>query len=167
MSIPTFEGKEVSKVTARIVGAGDGLSDPLDVEPVIHHLGDEAWIVLKATTTQLNHKPASRSDSEPLQRVQTYSAVEAVFVDEADVEHLLAAQREKVAAAKAEREEAEQARLEEEERAALEAEQREAGILSFDDAADPDGGEERAEVPAAADDVVKDAKAKRAAAGDD
>lgn len=157
-TIPAFEGKEVSKVTARIVGAGDGLSDPLDIEPVIHHLGDEAWIVLKASTTQLNHKPASRSDDEPLQRVQTYSAIEAVFVDEADVEHLLAAQRDKVAAAKAEREAAEEQRLLEEEETARLAEEKEAGIMRLDEAA--------GDVPAPAEAAVKKAKTKRAESGD-
>lgn len=160
-TLPAFEGKPVLKMAARVTGAGDGLSDPLAVGGEPHHHGDEVFIVLRCEVSQINHKPAQRDDPDHLVRVETYSAIEGTLVGADDVSHLLEASAEKVREAKEAEEAARQAQLLEDEEAARLAEEREAGIMTLDDAGDPD---EEPVPPPATEEELAAARADREAA---
>lgn len=146
--LPDFEGVGVDQSAIRITKAGDGLSAALQFEPVALHLGQRVHFVLAGEVAQINHKPDSK-DPDVLIRLHTIEVVEITMVEADAVAAMLEEAAERVRAWKAEHEAAEQARLADEERLALEAEQKEAGILTFDDAAEP--SEEELAANAAAD----------------
>lgn len=156
--LPPFEDTPVRLSSIKITKAGDGLSKALEFEPVALHLGDEVFFVLRGVVAQVNHKP-KQAESDELVRLHTIDTSAITMVDRGQVEAMLEEAAEKVRAQE-EAAEAERRRVlaEEEEAARLE-EEREAGIMRLDDAEVPD-------VPAPAEDEVKKARAKRAAAGD-
>ena len=55
-TLPIFEDEPVNKSTVRIVKAGDGLSEALDIEPKALHLGDEVCFVIRGEVKQVNHR---------------------------------------------------------------------------------------------------------------
>lgn len=72
-----FEGLAVGEVVARLIGAGDGLSDPMKIQPIVLHLGDEVLIAIRGECTQINHRPINDDFPDGMQkRVQTIKAKE-------------------------------------------------------------------------------------------
>lgn len=105
MTLPKFEGRDVSAAQVRITGAGDGLSEALEIDPVALHLGDEVTYVLKGKVTQVNHRPISAKHPEMMVRQHTVSAEEITGIDGEVAEEFLAEARARIAAAKPEQQE--------------------------------------------------------------
>jgi len=95
MGLPKFEGRAVVRSAVKITRAGDGLSEALKLEPSALHHGDEVFFVLRGSVTQVNHRPASREEDD-LVRVHTVEAQEIAMVGHAQVDELLASERERV-----------------------------------------------------------------------
>ena len=90
-TLTPFDDRDVVETTVRIVGAGDGLSEALNVDPVELHLGDRVHVVLRGEVTAINHKPVK--DSDELRREHTIRASFGTLVDEAVVRKVLDTQR--------------------------------------------------------------------------
>jgi len=105
MTLPKFENRDVSAAQVRITGAGDGLSEALEVDPVALHLGDDVTYVLKGTVTQVNHRPLSSKHPEIMVRQHTVTASEITEIDGDVAEEFLAEARARIAAAKPEQQE--------------------------------------------------------------
>lgn len=95
MGLPEFEGRAVVRSAVKITRAGDGLSEALKLEPTALHHRDEVFFVLRGQVTQINHRPASREEDD-LVRVHTVEAQEIAMVGQAEVDELLAAERDRV-----------------------------------------------------------------------
>lgn len=95
MGLPNFEGRAVVRSAVKITRAGDGLSEALKLEPSALHHGDEVFFVLRGSVTQVNHRPTSREEDD-LVRVHTVEAQEIAMVGQAQVDELLAAERDRV-----------------------------------------------------------------------
>lgn len=74
MALPKFGKLEVVKSRIRITGAGDGLSDALDIEPVALAHGDTEYYVLRAEVVQVNHV-FDKADEAKLDRVHSLKVV--------------------------------------------------------------------------------------------
>lgn len=97
MTMSTFEGRDVAQATMRIVGAGDGLSNPLAIQPAEYHVGDTVRLVVEGHVQRVAHDPIKETDL--LQRVHTVKADLVVIVDVDAVSELLADQRAAIEAA--------------------------------------------------------------------
>lgn len=164
VALPDFEGQGVDRSAIRITKAGDGLSAALEFQPVALHLGQRVYFVLAGEVAQINHKPDSKDDV--LVRLHTIEVVDITMVEADAVASMLDEAAERVRAWQAEQEAERERILAEEEQAARLAEEREAGIMRLDDAGDPDGEAAEPDVPAPAEDELKKARKRRAAAGD-
>jgi hypothetical protein len=90
-TLTPFDDREVTETTVRIVGAGDGLSESMEVEPVELHHGQRVHVVLRGEVTKITYEPTK--DGDELRRVHTIRAVFGTLVDEAAVRKVLDAQR--------------------------------------------------------------------------
>lgn len=97
MTLNTFEGRDVAQATMRIVGAGDGLSNPLGIQPVEYHVGDTVRLVVEGHVSRVAHDPIK--DTDLLQRVHTVKADLVVIVDVDTVAGVLEDQRAAIEAA--------------------------------------------------------------------
>jgi hypothetical protein len=93
-----FDDHDVTATGVRIVGAGTGLQDSLDVAPVEFHIGDTVCIVLRGKVRRVLHE--EMKDSEELRRVHVISTSFGTIVDEAAVRKMLDAQRKAIERAK-------------------------------------------------------------------
>lgn len=83
MSLPDFEGLPVTAVAITIPNAGGGFRDPLEIEPVVLHQGDEVYATFKLRVRQINHQPVDKDVPDGAQRrIQVLDALSATFVDE-------------------------------------------------------------------------------------
>lgn len=82
-ALGTFDGKPVVRSTIAIVGAGDGLSAALRVDPKSFHQGDKVYFVLEGIVTDVTFTPLSKDDpSGPQVRKHKIKAGTATEVDE-------------------------------------------------------------------------------------
>lgn len=86
-----FEGRPVLGTAIKITNAGDGLSAALAVDPVIHHLDDDVYVVLKTKVSNVAHPPVK--DTNGVSRMHTLKTIEATVVDGEMVADMLEAQR--------------------------------------------------------------------------
>lgn len=118
-----FEGFPVSGVAIIIPSLAGGLVEPMKVQPVILHAGEEAYITLHLRADEIRHKPLySKDDDETIlgwTRIQRLDVLNATFVDE----ELVRDQLDEMARRVAERKEAEET-----------AKRRETGNANMDDA---------------------------------
>jgi hypothetical protein len=63
-NLGTFEGLEVRSVTMRIVGAGDGLSSALALDPMRLAHGDRVTVILDCEVTDVMHPVTRNSDGD-------------------------------------------------------------------------------------------------------
>lgn len=91
-----FDDHDVTETTVRIVGAGDGLSEALEVAPVELHHGERVHIVLRGEVTKITYEPVK--DSDELRRVHTIRASFGTIVDAKVVTKVLDAQRKAIEA---------------------------------------------------------------------
>jgi len=56
VTLPAFEGRNVTEAAVRVVHAGDGLSAALEVDPRPLGLSDEAAYVLIGTVVDVSHR---------------------------------------------------------------------------------------------------------------
>lgn len=87
--LPIFEDETVQQSQIRVVGCGDGLSEALKIEPKALHLGEEIFLVLRGSVTQVNHR--QKAGDEPVVRVHTIQT-EAVTEIEAGLANKLLTQ---------------------------------------------------------------------------
>jgi hypothetical protein len=87
----TFEGSPIIESSIAIVGAGDGLSKALEVDPVLIGLGDRKFVVLETHASQVKFK-AHKDAANMLVKTIVLSADVATIVDEDLVRDVLDAQ---------------------------------------------------------------------------
>lgn len=91
----TFEGDLVLRSTVKITKAGDGLSDALKVDPIAMHRGDDVYFVLHGNVRHVAFPP-EKKDSNEVVRQHVIDTVDIALVDEAAVDALLKANRDRV-----------------------------------------------------------------------
>ena len=90
-----FEGNPVTTVGVEIRNAGGGLSEALDVEPVLLHGGDTVYVVMRCDVTGVNHKPI-KGDEGNWKRIHVMRATDATIMDSAAVRKAIDSQRERI-----------------------------------------------------------------------
>ena len=55
--LPDFEGEPVAYAVVKINGSATGYSDGLKIRPVVFHIGDEVFFVVKAKVAGVDHTP--------------------------------------------------------------------------------------------------------------
>jgi hypothetical protein len=93
-----FEGSPVLAARISITGAGDGLSEALDLSPETHHLGAMLYVLLEVEVTKIRHDPLK--DTDGLARVHVTKASTGVVLDGDVAEEMLAGHKEAVEAAR-------------------------------------------------------------------
>lgn len=89
-----FEGKEVIATKVAIVGAGDGLSKALAIDPEERGIGETVHVVMECVVRSVKYDEVKDTDS--LVRTHTLSAVTVALADKELVGELLAAQQAKI-----------------------------------------------------------------------
>lgn len=90
-----FEGDEIVGSTIKLVGAGDGLSQSLTIDPVAFHRGEDVYFVIHGKV-RFPAFPPEKKGSDRVVRQHTVDTVDIAIVDEADVAELLLRNRQKV-----------------------------------------------------------------------
>jgi hypothetical protein len=90
-----FEGNPVTAVGVEVRNAGGGLSDALDVDPVLLHGGDTVYVVMRCDVTGINHKPI-KGDEGNWKRIAVMRATDATILDSAAVRKAIDTQRERI-----------------------------------------------------------------------
>lgn len=88
-----LDGRDVLATTIKLVGAGDGLSAPLKIDPQVMHIGEKVYIVAECEVQGLGIKPIK--DTDCVTRIHELRVNTTAIVEEDDVRTLLDAQREK------------------------------------------------------------------------
>jgi len=65
-----FEDRDVVQSAAKVVNAGDGLSDAMTLEPVEYNVGDRVFLVLETVVSGVSYVPVK--DTDVLKRVHTF-----------------------------------------------------------------------------------------------
>ena len=86
-----FDDHPVTECAMRIVGAGTGLSESLDVAPVELHHDEVVCVVLRCLVTKVSYERIK--DLDELRRVHTVRATFGSIIDQATAEKILKAQR--------------------------------------------------------------------------
>ncbi len=90
-----FEGNPVTTVGVEVRNAGGGLSEALDIEPVILHGGDTVYVVMRCDVTGVNHKPV-KGDEGNWKRIMVMRATDCTILDTAAVRKAIDTQRERI-----------------------------------------------------------------------
>lgn len=94
--LPDFESCEVDRSSIKVTKAGDGLSEPLALDPQALAHGEEIYLVIRGKVTQVIHKPSSREEPDILTRVHVVEARDVALVAPDEVEGLLQRERQRV-----------------------------------------------------------------------
>jgi len=86
VTLPAFEGRNVTEAAVRVVHAGDGLSAALEVDPRPLGLSDEAAYVLIVTVVDVSH----RTKDGKVVRVHTVKTNEIAELPLADAQKMIA-----------------------------------------------------------------------------
>lgn len=100
-----FEGKDVMAATIAVTGAGDGLSEAMDVGPQEYHQGDTVYTVMEHVVSKVTYEDMPKMDGA-LRRKHTFKTQHATVVDGQSVAAALA-EHKRLVAIKRERDEAE------------------------------------------------------------
>lgn len=104
MALPRFEGKPVIASRMAIVGAGDGLSAALDLEPVALKIGQRVRVVLEGEVRDVDHTPIKKGENSVLARKHVVSTEGIMLVtdesDDAQIKLMLAADADRLQRAK-------------------------------------------------------------------
>ncbi len=117
-----FEGQKIVGTTIKVTNAGDGLSDALEIDPLVMHHDEEVFLVLKCRVAKVNFPPAPK-DEDGVLREHVLKAGDSAIVDEKLVKKAIDEQAEKTRKA---REEAAGIQSLLDEQAAIEAEEAQA-----------------------------------------
>lgn len=98
MTLKPFDDRDVVACSVRIVRAGDGLSEGLDVDPVEFALDDFVHVVLRCQVSRVAYEEIK--DTGDLRRVHTLTCTSGTVVDQGDVRKVLDAQRKRIETAK-------------------------------------------------------------------
>lgn len=93
MGLKKFESRQVAGSRIKIVGAGDGLSDALDIEPIELTHGAEVFVLLRTTVRDVDFVPRKKGDYSILDRAHVLSTEQAVALgaDDLDMAKLILA----------------------------------------------------------------------------
>lgn len=104
MGLPKFEGKQVIAARMAIVGAGDGLSAALDLEPIALKIGQRVRLVLEGEVRDVDHTPIKKGENSVLARKHVVSTESIMLVteeeDDASIVVMLAANADRLQRAK-------------------------------------------------------------------
>lgn len=95
-----FEGKDVVRATMAVVGAGDGLSKAMALDPMEIPEGTSVTIVIRGVVEEVSYKKISKDTPKLLGRKHKIVAGTATFLDNALVAKALDEQDEKIRVAK-------------------------------------------------------------------
>lgn len=89
--LSSFEGSDVVASKIEIPDAAGGLRDALAVDPVELHLGDEGVVALRYRVEKVRFDPTKgkRAVEGELVRVHVFSTLEAMFMDDAELDERL------------------------------------------------------------------------------
>lgn len=87
--LPEFEGCEVDRSSIKVTKAGDGLSEPLELDPQALAHGEDVYLVIRGRVTQVIHRPTRSDEPEVLTRVHVVEARDIALVAPDEVEGLL------------------------------------------------------------------------------
>lgn len=90
----TFDDRDITATTIAILGAGDGLSKALKVDPAMYHSGDRITVVLDCVVGAITHRPID--DSNDCVREHRARAVLATVVNRKLVQDALEAQADRI-----------------------------------------------------------------------
>lgn len=95
------EGYKVDKTGLKVLNLGDGLSDAMDIEPVVLHAGQEVYIIVRAIKTKDSFDYTFNGDDDvsSVRLVQTVKAKAAVITDDDVARQAIARMEKKIAAA--------------------------------------------------------------------
>jgi hypothetical protein len=91
--LPRFGEREVDRASVKITGAGTGLSDALELDPVALDIGEEVFFVMRGITAGVEH---SEDKNELLVRIHKVHTEEISFMDREMAEKILGAQAEEI-----------------------------------------------------------------------
>jgi len=98
-----FEDRDVVRSTVKLVGAGDGLSEPMKIEPVEFHHGDRLFVLCEATIVGVGYEPTNKDDPAGAQmRVHKAKAGSMTIVPAEIAAPLIEAQRDAILKAREE-----------------------------------------------------------------
>lgn len=95
MGLGKFEGNDVLGIAVVITKVGDGLSKPMEIDPVTLKKGDVVHFAGRGIVTNIAFKPIK--DTNGVSRVQTIDAESVAIVDGDEIEALLLAQEQAIA----------------------------------------------------------------------
>lgn len=90
-----FEGDEVVASSVKITKAGDGLSDALEIDPLVFHRGEEVFFVLRGKVRHVAFPPKKKGDSRVV-RQHIIDCEDVAIVPEEAVAQLLVDERDRV-----------------------------------------------------------------------
>jgi hypothetical protein len=93
--LASFEGSPVTAVGVEIRNAGGGLSEALDVDPIVLHGGDTVYVVMRCDVTGVNHQPI-KGDEGNWKRVHVMRATDATILDSSAVRKAIDSQRDRI-----------------------------------------------------------------------
>jgi hypothetical protein len=88
MALPKFGNKVVTKSRVKITGAGDGLSDALDLEPVAFTHGEHVYFMVRTRVDQVNHV-VDKKNPDCLHRVHTMTVEGITQIDAGEAEGVI------------------------------------------------------------------------------
>lgn len=93
MTLPKFEKRTVRKAALTVAKTGNGLDEALGFEPIALNVGDEIYLVVKASVYDIHHRAENRKkpDQDDLIRVHAADAVEVAMISFEEAEPLLRA----------------------------------------------------------------------------
>lgn len=91
----TYDGSPIIDSSIALVGAGDGLSKALEIDPVAIGMNDTVYVVVETVASQIKFK-ADRDEPNMLHKTTVLSAVVATIVDKELVDEVLTAQQAKI-----------------------------------------------------------------------
>lgn len=96
MGLPDYGGKQVLRTKVSIRNAGDGLSEGLQVEPILYEIGTRLTVVLDVEVVKHNHGPLRGKDTDYLEVEQVLRASTAVVTEATGIRKALDRQRAKI-----------------------------------------------------------------------
>lgn len=94
-----FEGRKIDRATIKIVGAGDGLSDALAIDPEEIELGEDRYFVLRGSCGRVSIETDKNGVTA---RVHTIKTAEITMLEGKMVKDFLTAAADNLARAKSE-----------------------------------------------------------------
>lgn len=99
VNLGEFDGRTITSIKVKIMKAGDGLSQALEIEPTLMHWGEKVYVVLECDPDDMIHKP-SKDSAQECGLIVKLNAAAGTIVDADLVAAAVNAQTDKIVAAR-------------------------------------------------------------------